>query len=115
MKSMIAFIFVLVLLMGAGVVAADPGPNNPYLQTISNVDCDGDDHDYDLLYTVGLSPWFDANSKAVSPGPVKVEIEDEGQWVLLFELPGKGIPTISCTWIRGDNNYRGDVQFSGPK
>ena len=115
MKRIISFIFVLVLLMGAGVVAADPGPNNPHLQTISNVDCDGDDHDYDLLYTVGLSPWFDPNGTTVSPGPARVYVEENEEWVLLFELPGKGIPTISCTWTRGDYNYRGDVQFSGPK
>ena len=115
MKRTVSFIFVLVLLMSAGVVAADPGPNNPNLQTITNVDCEGDTHDYDLLYTVGLSPWFDANGTTVSPGPARVEIEEDGQWVPLFELPAKGIPTILCTWARGDNNYRGDVQFSGRK
>ena len=115
MKRIISFIFVLVLLMSAGVVAADPGPNNPYLQTISNVDCEGDEHDYDLLYTNGHYPWFDANGTTVSPGPISVSIEEDGQWVLLFEKNGEGIPTLSCTWSRGDNNYRGDVRFSGPK
>jgi hypothetical protein len=115
MKRIAPIIFVLVLLISAGVVAADPGPNNPHLNTITNVDCEGDNHDYDLLYTVGLSPWFDANSTAVSPGPTSVEIEEDGQWVSLFELKGKGNPTLLCTWTRGDNNYRGDVQFAPNK
>jgi len=112
MKQIVLVVFVLVLLMSAGVVAADPGPNNPHLGVITNVNCEGDDHDYDLLYTVGLSPWFDPNGTTVSPGPASVSIEEDGQWVLLVELPGKGIPTISCTWTRGDNNYLGNVQFA---
>lgn len=112
MKRILLIIFGLAMLMTAGVVAADPGPNNPYLDTITNVDCEGENHDYDLLYTVGLSPWFDPDGPTVSPGPARVEIEQDGQWVLLFELPDNGIPTIFCSWTRGDNNYRGDVQFA---
>jgi len=114
MKRIVSFIFVVVLLMGAGVAAADPGPNNPHLDVITNVDCEGDSHDYDILYTVGHYPWFDANSTTVSPGPTSVEIEEDGQWVLLFAAPGKGIPTLFCTWTRGDNNYRGNVRFARP-
>jgi hypothetical protein len=113
MKRILPFTFALAFLLFAGVVTADPGPNNPYRDVITDVNCDGDDHDYALLYTVGLSPWFDPHGTTVSPGPAKVEREDNGQWVLLFELPGQGIPTISCTWTRGDNNFRGEVQFSG--
>lgn len=112
--TLLATVMILIGLMAAPV-AADPGPNNPHLQTISNVDCEGDDHDYDLLYTIGHRPWFDANSTTVSPGPVSVSIEEDGQWVLLFEKKGEGIPTLFCTWSRGDNNYRGDVLFSGMK
>lgn len=112
--TLLATVMILTGLMAAPA-AADPGPNNPQLQTVSNVDCEGDDHDYDLLYTIDHYPWFDANSTTVSPGPVSVSIEEDGQWVLLFEKNGKGIPTLFCSWSRGDNNYRGDLRFSGKK
>jgi hypothetical protein len=79
---------------------------------IVNVDCDGGDHDYEMLYTVGLSPWFDPQGATVSPGPVHVEKWVGEEWIVLFDLPGKGVPTIHCTWTRAADNYQGDVQFA---
>jgi hypothetical protein len=115
MKRLVSIIFVIVLLLVVGTVAADPGSNNPYIDAITNVDCDGSDHDYDLLYTVGLSPWFDPDGTTVSPGPARVEMEVDGEWELLFALPDQGIPTIFCTWTRDTNHFRGDVQFAPPR
>ena len=114
MKRIAFFIAVLVFLMGTGIVAADPGPKNPYRNMIVNVDCKGEDHDYDLLYTVGLSPWFDPEGTTVATGPTRVEMEVDGEWVLRFALPEQNIPTIFCTWTRGSDNFRGDIQFAPP-
>jgi hypothetical protein len=114
MKRVVSVIFFLILVMSVGVVAADPGPNNPYRDMIVNVDCEGEQHDYDLLYTVGLSPWFDPQGTVVAPGPTRVEIEVNGQWILRFELPSDHVPTIYCEWTRGEDNFRGDVQFAPP-
>ncbi len=114
MKRIVFFIAVLVFLMGTGVVLADPGPNNPYRDMIVNVDCEGEDHDYDLLYTVGLSPWFDPAGTTVATGPTRVETEVDGEWVLRFALPAQNIPTVFCTWSRGSDNFRGDIQFAPP-
>lgn len=115
MKKLMALMIVLVVvLVGVGVVAADPGGNNPYRDMITNVDCEGSAHDYPYLYTVGLSPWFDPDSSQVSPGPAFVQVLQGSTWVTLFDLPGEGVPTLFCTWTRGENNYRGDVQFAPP-
>jgi hypothetical protein len=112
MKRLVPIIFFLSFVLSVGVAAADPGPNNPHRDMIVNVDCQGADHDYDLLYTVGLSPWFDPQGTTVAPGPIKVEKEVDGEWILLFELPDQKIPSLYCEWARGEDNYRGDVQFA---
>lgn len=115
MKRIVPLLFLLSFVMSVGVVAADPGPNNPYRDMIVDVDCDGEDHDYDLLYTVGLSPWFDPQGVVVAPGPTRVEIEVDGEWILRFELPSQKVPTIYCEWTRGADHFRGDVQFAALK
>jgi hypothetical protein len=114
MKRLVAIIFVAALLLGVGVAAADPGQNNPSRDMVTNVDCDGEDHDYGLLYTVGLAPWFDPDSTVVGL-PAWVERQnDDGSWELIGQIPGRGIPTNFCTWERGDANFRGEVQFAPP-
>jgi hypothetical protein len=112
MKRLVPIIFFLIFVMNVGVAAADPGPKNPHRDVIVDVDCDGEEHDYEMLYTVGLSPWFDPQGTVVAPGPVKVEKEVNEDWITLFELPTQNIPTIYCEWTRGVDNFRGDVQFS---
>lgn len=118
MKRIISIVLLVtaVLLLGVGIVAADPGPHNPYRDVIVNVDCEGTAHDYEMLYTVGLSPWFDPNGSAVATGPTRVEVENRnGQWELRFAMPDQQqVPTIYCEWTRGDTNYRGDIQFAPP-
>ena len=56
MKRLVPVIFFLIFVMSVGVAAADPGPNNPHRDMIVDVNCEGEAHDYDMLYTVGLSP-----------------------------------------------------------
>ncbi len=114
MKWLGLVLLVVALMVGAGTVTADPGARNPNLGAITDVDCTGSNHDYATLLTVGLSPWFDPDETLVSPGPSRVELEVDGEWVLQFELPAQGIPTIFCTWTRGTDHYRGDVQFAPP-
>ncbi|MFN2137520.1 MAG: hypothetical protein ACK2UK_16280 [Candidatus Promineifilaceae bacterium] len=112
MKPIVPILFVLALAMSVGVAAADPGPNNPHRDMIVNVDCEGEAHDYDTLYTVGLSPWFDPAGSTVAPGPTRVEKEVNGQWIQIFALPSEHVPALYCEWTRGEDNYRGDVQFA---
>jgi hypothetical protein len=118
MKRMVPIFFFLIFVMSVGVAAADPGPKNPYRDMIVNVDCEGETHDYDMLYTVGLSPWFDPQGTVVAPGPTRVwiwmEVDGQWQWVLRFALPTEHVPTIECTWTRGADHFRGDVQFAPP-
>ena len=116
MKRIVSLVLLVMaaLFVGVAAVAADPGSKNPYRDVIVNVDCEGEAHDYELLYTVGLSPWFDPDGSTVAAGPTRVEMEVNGQWVLRFELPGKGVPTTFCTWTRGESNFKGDVQFAPP-
>lgn len=112
MKRSSFIILALHLIFGVGVAAADPGPNNPYQGMVTNVDCDGADHDYDLLYTVGRAPWFDPDGTVVGlPSFVERQNEDGG-WDIMGQIPGLGVPTIYCTWERGDTSFRGDVQFA---
>lgn len=112
--ALLVLLVIVVMVASVGVVAADPGPRNPYRDVITNVNCEGETHDYEMLYTVGLSPWFDPDGSTVAAGPTRVEMEVDGQWVLRFELPGKGVPTTFCTWTRGETHFRGDVQFAPP-
>jgi hypothetical protein len=115
MKRLVSIIFVVVFLLVVGTAAADPGGNNPYIGMVTNVDCDGEDHDYDLLYTVGLAPWFDSDSNVVGI-PAWVERQnDDGSWELMGQIPGQGIPSVFCTWDRGDIHFRGEVQFAPPQ
>lgn len=116
MKRTILLIFVVVLLLGVGTVAADPGPNNPYRNVITNIDCDGENHDYEILYAVDLQPWFDPDGTVVG-GPIRVERYNDatGEWELLGGVPGKGIPTTYCTWERFGFYLRGEVQFAPSK
>lgn len=111
----LGLVFLLVaLFLSVGTAAADPGPNNPILDMVTNVDCEGEGHDYDLLYTVELYPWFDPDGNTVGI-PARVERQNaDGSWVLLGEIPGRGIPLTHCTWERGDANFRGEVQFAPP-
>jgi hypothetical protein len=111
MKRLASIIILAVLLFSVGTVAADPGPNNPYLNTLTNVDCDGEEHDYELLYAVGLQPWFDPDGTVVG-GPVSVERYIDGEWVFLGGVPGRGIPTIYCEWERYGYQHRGEIQFA---
>ena len=111
MKRSIFVILTVLFILGVGVAAADPGPNNPYRGMVVNVDCDGDNHDYGLLYTVGPSPWFDPDGTVVGQ-PSFVERENDDGWELMGQIPGLGVPTIYCTWERGDTNFRGTVQFA---
>lgn len=115
MKRLVLVSSVIALFLVVGVVSADPGQNNPFVDMVTNVDCEGADHDYALLYTVGLSPWFDPDGNTVA-APARVERQnDDGSWELHGQIPGLGIPTIFCTWQRGDANFRGDVQFAPPQ
>jgi hypothetical protein len=115
MKRLGLVFFVVALFLCVGVAAADPGPNNPSLDMVTNVDCEGEAHDYDLLYTVGLAPWFDPDGNIVGlPAHVERQI-DEDNWEVLGDIPGRGIPLTHCTWERGDANFRGEVQFAPPK
>jgi len=112
MKRLVPFIDLCILVMSVGDPAADPGPQNPHRDMIVEVKCDGEEHNYDMLYTVGLSPWFDPQGTLVAPGPTRVEVEVNGEWVLRFELPTENVPTRYCEWTRDDVNFRGDVQFA---
>ena len=112
MKRNIFVILAVLFILGVGVAAADPGPNNPYQGMVTNVDCDNADHDYDWLYTVGRAPWFDPDGTVVGlPSYVERQNED-GSWEFMGQIPGLGIPTTHCTWDRDDSNFRGDVQFA---
>ena len=112
MKRLVPLIVLSILVLSIGVAAADPGPKNPHRDMIVDVDCFGEEHDYDMLYTVGLSPWFDPQGTLVAPDPTRVEVEVNGEWVLRFELPTENVPTRYCEWTRDDVNFRGDVQFA---
>lgn len=114
MKRLLLTALVISLLLVVGVAAADPGQENPSRGMVSNVNCAGEDHDYDYLYTVGLAPWFDPDGTTVGL-PAWVERQDEdGNWQLMGQIPGLGIPTVFCTWERAGANFRGEVQFAAP-
>ena len=107
MRKITVFVLLLGLLSIAGIALAHPGDDHPNADVFT-AECEG----------LGTIDVVLTGQAAHAGGGIGIARTIYADGVLIFDHPGKGYETVSCSWTMPSApgvNFTGDVQIAPPQ